>query len=331
MVVVGAFGMIGVIIFLGVVLQLGMVYTQRRHLQNTADAAALAGAQELDGTAVGAELAIEAAEEWAEHNTSGLTLFEPQVNEANTEIRVRVAKPISGISNVLGLGSPHFTAKATAGVVTLNTLSPCVVPLGIQDSIYQDAYQKYEDGEDDLVVLKVAVQSGDSGSNTGLINITTGNLANDFRFGVCNLLTPTIDTKPGYSGGDVGNGIQDRLEAAQDAGCYTYEQVTDPANHEKCIPPLFELGTEIQATAVIRVPILATDIVEAGAHGVPIAPASEPNGWYLLADFWIDGDSMYDQSNPHNWQCFQNPECPIYGRFLFNVPAPLNVWDPDLC
>ncbi len=63
---------------------------------------------------------------------------------------------------------------------------------------------------------------------------------------------------------------------------------------------------------------------------MPIAPAPGADGWYLLADFWIDGDATYNTS-ANKWKCIAQPDCILYGRFLFNVPAPLNVWDPDLC
>ena len=58
-----------------------------------------------------------------------------------------------------------------------------------------------------------------------------------------------------------------------------------------------------------------------------MAPASEPDGWYLLADFWIDGDATYDTTE-NNWKCIAQPDCIIYGRFLFSVPAAPKLLGP---
>jgi hypothetical protein len=53
---------------LGVVIDLGYAYTTRASIQNAVDAAALAGARELDGTADGVARAVAVARDYAQRN-----------------------------------------------------------------------------------------------------------------------------------------------------------------------------------------------------------------------------------------------------------------------
>jgi len=61
-----------ILAILAVVVESSAVYIQRRNLQNAADAAALAGAQELNGLAAGEAPAIAQAEAYAGDNVSDL-------------------------------------------------------------------------------------------------------------------------------------------------------------------------------------------------------------------------------------------------------------------
>jgi hypothetical protein len=113
------------------VLDVGSWFRQHRRLQSTADAAALAGVQELP-SATGTAEAL--ARQFADRNTPGLarvnvsfdTKFEP-----NDTIRVRVEKPAPGVfAKVFGLNSVDVGANAaarTGGMQAARYVAPIVV------------------------------------------------------------------------------------------------------------------------------------------------------------------------------------------------------------
>jgi Flp pilus assembly protein TadG len=324
-----------ILAILAIVVEASFVYIQRRNLQNDADAAALAGAQALDGSLASATTAKTVATQYANDNISGATI-EPVVNDTNTEITVTVHKDAeTAFTGWLSFGKPNVTAHAAARIASFNTIR-CVVPLGVQQTVYTNATSNYPadpiTNPPPLVPLKVAVQSAASGSNTGLVDLGPGNLAGPISAGLgCNL-QPLIDTKPGGTIGDVNNGLTDRLKAAKTTGCYTWADVQPPsvtgAATWKCKPEnQISKTTGIQQTSVVLLPVLNTDIVQSGHDGYPLAQLG--NGQYLLAYFWVSGDNTYDTSG-NNWKCLDQ-QCTIFGRFIVNQPVDLSVYDASKC
>ena len=301
-----------------VVADSSMVWWQARNLQNTADAAALAGAQELDGTATSEAPAVAAANEWIDKNISELTSSSIEVSEGYTRIRVTVQKNSGALlSGSLSLGDPEVDRTAVARIASVDIL-PCVAPIGVQKSFYEESLGG------GLVAMRPEMQSDDNGtSNTGLLNLQSGNMANPIRYGSCNTLTDPVTTNPGWQGGDVNNGMQDRLEAAMANNCYTESEVRNDL--ERCKPGLYDGG--MQETAVLLVPVLEDDIDFSGSSQAALETTD--SGQTLLAYFWVDGDSTYDMSNPNNWSCEEGEgnSCIIYGKFLENVPTDLSVWE----
>ena len=106
-----AFAFLGIFAFLVIVADSGLIFVQRRQLQNTADAAALAGAQQLF---IGDALAIPTAEEIAADNTSGLVTNVATVS--NGQVTATVTKNASSLlpGSGLSFGSPEVSANATA-------------------------------------------------------------------------------------------------------------------------------------------------------------------------------------------------------------------------
>lgn len=290
---------------------------ESRNLQNAVDAAALAGAQELDGTEAGAEDARSAAVEWANKNIDDATIETPVVSDGNTKITVTARKNSGSLfGGALSLGEPEIERRAAARIASVDIL-PCVVPLGVQRSFYENGVSS-----GGLVELKLAIQSGGSGtSNTGLLNLQPGNSAGPIANGSCNTLSDPATTKPGGTIGDVNNGLRDRLEAAISNACYTEAETL--AELDRCKPGHFSSGT--QATAVALLPVLDTDIVDSGAQSYPLATTA--SGQTLLAYFWIDGDSTYVNPQNNQWQCVDGASnCVIRGKFLENVPVDLSVF-----
>jgi hypothetical protein len=113
------------------VVDLGSWFRQHRQLQATADAAALAGAQELPSSP---GLATSFANDYAGRNTAGLqsvnisfsTKFEP-----NDTVRVHVKKPAPGFfAKVFGVNSVDMGATAvarTGGMAAAKYVAPIVV------------------------------------------------------------------------------------------------------------------------------------------------------------------------------------------------------------
>ena len=327
-----------ILAILAVVVETSAVYIQRRNLQNAADAAALAGAQELNGLPSGDEPAKEKAKKYAADNVDGLIPGDEPIVSGHTQIQVQVRKKAAtAFAGWLSFGEPTVSAKATARIASFNIIR-CVVPIAVQDTTYFTATENYPadplNDPPSLVALKQSTNNVPS--NTGLVRLTTGNEANAIRRGSACDLTPDIDTKPGESYGDVNNGLEDRLRAAKSNNCYRWEDVQPPSvtgeASWRCRPESTVIEDGIQASAVVLLPILDTDIIRPGSHDYPLAQL--PNGQYLLAYFWVSGDHIYDQSNDNNWQCLINSgpdKCIIYGRFIMNQPVDLDVFDPDRC
>jgi len=328
-----------ILAILAVVVESSAVYIQRRNLQNSADAAALAGAQELNGYASGEAPAIAAAQSYADQNLSDLLGVTAVVSNNYTEVQVQVQKKAAtAFAGWLSFGEPTVSAKATARIASFNIIR-CVVPIAVQDTAYfqgTDNYPEYPlTNPPPLIPLKVAVNGGPGGtSNTGLVDLGPGNSANPIRSGSGCGLAPLIDTKPGGTIGDVNNGLTDRLKAAQATNCYTWADVQPPSvtgeAKWRCRPEA-QFSGGIQRSAVVLLPVLDVDIVETGKTDVPIAQLS--NGQYLLAYFWVSGEDTYDTSKT-NWDCkikSGQDKCIIYGRFIVNEPVDLDVFDPTLC
>jgi hypothetical protein len=113
------------------VIDLGSWFRQHRQLQATADAAALAGAQELP---LSTSLASTYANNYANTNTQGLTAVKVTFSsgiETDDTIHVHVQKPAPGFfSKVFGIDSVAEGAKASAragGMQAAKYVAPIVV------------------------------------------------------------------------------------------------------------------------------------------------------------------------------------------------------------
>jgi len=328
-----------ILAILAVVVETSAVYIQRRNLQNAADAAALAGAQELNGYAASEAPAIAAAEAYADENLPDLLAVSAVVSEEYTQVQVQVQKKAAtAFAGWLSFGEPTVSAKATARIASFNIIR-CVVPIAVQDTAYFEGTDNYPEdpitNPPPLVGLKLAVNGGPDGtSNTGLVDLGPGNSADPIRSGSGCGLAPLIDTKPGGTIGDVNNGLTDRLKAAQATGCYTWEDVQPPVVTGEATwrcKPENQYSDGIQRSAVVLLPVLAIDIVEPGREDVPIVQLS--NGQFLLAYFWVSGEDTYDTSK-NSWECkikSGQDKCIVYGRFIMNQPVDLDVFDPDRC
>ena len=322
-----------IVAILAVVVESGSVYIQRRNLQNAADAAALAAAQELYGVAANETPAVLAANNYASGNVTGLESVQAAVRNGYTEVEVVVQKKAAtAFAGWLSFGEPLVAARATARVASFNIIR-CVVPLAVQDTAYFAGTTNYPadplTNPPPLVELKTGLHEGAAGSNTGLVDLGPGNSSTPIRQGSACGLSPMIKTKPGLTTGDVKNGFTDRLQAAMANNCYTWAEVLPPANGGtwRCKPEAAVVGG-IQASAVVLLPVLSVNIGNSGSGSYPLTQLG--NGQYLLAYFWVDGNATYDTTR-NNWPCIDHPDCVIRGRFIMNVPVDAETFDPSKC
>jgi Putative Flp pilus-assembly TadE/G-like len=116
------------------VVDLGSWFRAHRELQATADAAALAGAQELPGSTGNANAFTV---QYAHKNTQGLTAVNVSFSsglETNDTIHVHVTKPAPGFfSKVFGIDSVDEGAKAVARVGGMSS-AKYVAPIVVRDT-----------------------------------------------------------------------------------------------------------------------------------------------------------------------------------------------------
>lgn len=135
--------------FLALVIDLARVYLARTGLQNAADAAALSGAKQLDGTAAQICCGLDSAVAWAIRTGSGpgpdgkpnnlffgSALFQTQVNigsAATTNQNIHFSSSPDGpwvdISTAQSNPADKFFIKVDAGVVTGGAVKEAIAPL----------------------------------------------------------------------------------------------------------------------------------------------------------------------------------------------------------
>ncbi len=344
-------GQVAVMVAVGVLFMMGMlaivgdasfVWMQRRNLQNSADAAALAAAQNLPENRSTAETV---ARDYAKANISGITdadidvCFEDgcTVEPKPLSVRVTVRKMSESLFGVsLGFGKLNVSAKARTKVKSVSNLIPCVQPLGVKQSTWA-AGVATETDQTKWVEIKIGFVGGSGGSNnTGLLDLIK--ISDDIAKGACHVLKAKNDTDPGNKLGEVIKGFQDRLSAAHNRPGQECYSETAVRTYVGCRPELMS-STTIQPTALVLVPILdpnqnpVNDL--RGKKDVPLWEVSPGN--YRLAYFWVDGNKTFkdktagkplDFNTNQPWECQISDgsnKCVVFGRFVSNLDVRLDV------
>ena len=129
--VIVALLIVGIVGMIALVTDMGSLYEDRRSLQGAADAAALAGAQELpDTSAATQEAENNISKNYEDDNFSVDIQFNSFKGEPNTMITVTISNPDSSII-FGGVSSANVSASATAIVGKPKNLSN-VVPWGVK-------------------------------------------------------------------------------------------------------------------------------------------------------------------------------------------------------
>ena len=201
--IVGTLVMVMILGFAAMTVDVGLFLHERRELQKSADAAALAGAQELPSSPVDAELM---AQEWADKNGIDASELEPilisTTHVANDTITVRVKRDVPFIfARVLGLTSDTMRADATALVGSpagMSGLRPWAV---LESALVSNP-----------VVLKYDANNGSNG-NFGALRID-GQGASTYEDTIINGSGNSLsagsqpDTEPGNMVGGTRDGVQ---------------------------------------------------------------------------------------------------------------------------
>lgn len=328
--------LLSVVLFMlaAIAAETSLIWIQRRNLQNAADAAALAGAQQLPGNP---SAAVADAQAWAAKNVTTLASFEAQVFDSNRAIRVTVRKPADTIfGNWFGYGGFTITAKAAARVAQPLLPGPGVVPLAVDAAAFACA----STGGCTTVTLKQwSGNNDDPRSSYQLIGIDgtgTAALQRALSGGSQTAITDPVDQDPGARNA-IRDGLTYRMQAAAANGCLTWEQVAPGGVLNDRCNPLAQAarGTlpaypDAQPTAVIVIPVISA-FCQGECHLDIVGSGSDPR---LFAFFWID----WAQTQP---RCREQGsgggrggglppgQCEIVGRFILEHRAHISTYVQD--
>jgi hypothetical protein len=237
-------------------IDVGMFLQERRDLQNAADAAALAGAQDLPTSPTNA---VADATTWAEENGIGAGELEGVAVSTtyvdNDTITVQVKRDVPWLfARVLGRGSDTMRADATARVG-----SPSVIFNAMPWSLLESAKAGVTYGIE--VTLKYSAQDS-AGGDYGILALggTGKSIYQENVVGGAEVILDTqIPTEPGNAVGPTESGLEERLNACS-AECDTFEEtfeLVDGVWHfasQECNP--FKSGGE-GSTRVVLIPVIS--------------------------------------------------------------------------
>jgi hypothetical protein len=196
---------IGLLAIVGLVIDGGTLYMSKSHLQKTANAAALSGAQELtyNETAV-TEVVNQVLQAHQETNSLVQTIIEME-----HKVTVHLEKEVTlSFVNIFGYDSAPVEAIATAEIMMMSKAAGAA-PLGIDESISLEFYREYK--------LKVDEADVDTG-NFGVLALGgTGasTYEQNLKYGYQNAIQvgDILGLQTGNIAGKTKTGVQERLDA----------------------------------------------------------------------------------------------------------------------
>jgi len=211
--VLGALAMVVILGFAAIAVDVGLFLHERRDLQNAADAAALAGVQELPGAPSEAEAKVH---EWADKNGIDIAGGELESVEVSTTyaendtVTVSVQRDVPFVfARVLGFSSDTMRADATARIGS-PSLASNVMPWALLKSAQEGVTYDTE------VTLKYSAQDSSSGDYGSLaLGGLTGSAVyyDNILNGADTCIGCVEQTEPGNNVGKTEAGLQDRLES----------------------------------------------------------------------------------------------------------------------
>lgn len=291
--------------FTAVAVDIGMYYEDRRHLQNSADAAALAGTHELPLNPIEAE---QKAREWAINNgidSSQIETVEVRSRlTANDTVYVKLKKDFSWLfGRVLGMTTSGVGGEAAATVGTLggnNEMMPWAILKGDTDCLDANGFAMFGA----TCTVKVGAGSSINGWYGALDYDGIGGGSAEYYDNILDGLVETVycaegnfsDPCPGTVAvadldgnkvGGTGAGIEDRLAAEPTSGCNADGDGVDDFNE------VFEESSGVfdynvvcpDSPRLVIIPIVSFD-------GVPVQFVTI-EGWtlaYLKSYSCVDGN-----------------------------------------
>jgi len=202
--------------FAALIVDVGNLYLNKTRLVNMADAAALAGVQDLPGNP---QSAVASAHSYATQNGHNSDVVGVTLSNNNTVVTVNVTRTVPFFfAKIFEMTSANVGARAVAAIKPITEISG-VVPFGVaqQQFIYGNPY-----------TLKGGAGDGYNG-NYGALALG-GNGANVYRGniedGYSGLLSigAWVDTEPGVMSGPTGNGVDYRISLDPNATFATVQK-----------------------------------------------------------------------------------------------------------
>ena len=222
--ILAAAAMVVILGMAAMAIDVGMFLQERRDLQNAADAAALAGAQDLPGSPGSA---VISATSWAEQNGIGTGELEgvtvSTTYASNDTVTVQVKRDVPWLfARVLGRGSDTMRADASARVGSPETASN-VMPF----SLLEDDKEALESMYGQVVGIKFSAQGTASPGNYGLLDFGaegSGDLRDSIENGGDITIGGFEDPLTGNKVGQVRQALEARLDLSSEA-CDTFDEV----------------------------------------------------------------------------------------------------------
>jgi len=202
-IVIVALSMTVMLGFASLVVDIGNLYLNKARLDNMADAAALAGVQDLPGNT---SVAVSTARSYAARNGMSGDVVGVTLSQNNTAITVNATRSVPFFfAQIFNMQSANVTAKATASLSTVSGSSG-IVPFGIvqQQFVYGQTY-----------TLKNGAGSGYSGNYAALALGGSGSpiYQNNIKQGYNSMLYigDWVSTEPGNMSGPTSEGVGYRV------------------------------------------------------------------------------------------------------------------------
>jgi hypothetical protein len=184
----------------------GTVFIERSHLQKTANAAVLSGAQELTHQQADVNGVIQTILQRHQESSS----LQSSAIQMGQNVRVQLAKTVPlGFAKLLGMNTVTVAANAAAQITPIGSATGAA-PLGIDDSIVLQFGQQYNLKVDQTGVVAGnfgILALGGSGAKTYEDNLMHG-YSNEIQVG------DIIDTQTGNIAGDTRDAVQYRIDSS---------------------------------------------------------------------------------------------------------------------
>lgn len=223
--------------FTALVIDTGILYLENNRLASAADAAALAGAQELPDTAA----ALAAANNFAQLNGVAPGTLNVTFSQDNKEITVAVNREVDlYFAQILGFHKKTVNGQATARIAPVSEVSG-LLPLGINETRLPLASG-----------TEYMIKGGphDESPWTGIIGFENSNNADDYRdwaqtgYAANVSYSDIINKAPGNKSGPTQQGIQFRISSCLN-GC-TWNNYEPDCQKVVLVPIYRDLGANVQ-------------------------------------------------------------------------------------